>query len=206
MVLFLPLIPHFPLVATHPTEHQWYPLLVGEFHDVLTRNFRLPTEHIQSKIFHVAEHSRFAVRVISIQEIGRINGAAYQEILAIHIEIEISAFADGWKLLIVVAVLGNRADAEPDVRRIGEAVVFNKFESKLIETGVSHGVRPPQIGIAYAQLGILRRSEACLTFLARSKGNGLFDLNGSLTGARDCPSKNSSYLPIGMVSKGSVDR
>src|ERR1700730_11758479 len=143
VVLFIPLIPHFPLVAAHPTEHQRDSLLVGEFDDAFAGNFRLPAKHIQSEILYITQDGCFAVWVISIQKIGRVNPAAHQEILTIDLEVEISTLSYGRELFIVIAILGDRANAKPDVSNVGDLIVLENFQVKVIETWAPHSVRPP---------------------------------------------------------------
>src|ERR1017187_4364052 len=59
MILLAPLVPLFTLVAAHPTENHWDPLLVGEFDDVLARDLRFPAEHVNAEILHVAQDLRY---------------------------------------------------------------------------------------------------------------------------------------------------
>ena len=47
MVLGAPLTPHLPLVTAHPSKHQRNSLLVGQIDDVLARNLRFPTQHVE---------------------------------------------------------------------------------------------------------------------------------------------------------------
>src|ERR1039458_2338901 len=55
MILLAPLVPLFPLVAAHPTEHHWDPLLIGELDDVLARDLRFPAEHVDAEVLHVTQ-------------------------------------------------------------------------------------------------------------------------------------------------------
>src|SRR5450759_5493336 len=89
MVFFIPLVPFLPLIATHPTEHNWNALLIGEFDYVFSGYFRFPTEKVDTKVFYIAKDICFAFRIITIEKIRSIVATADKKITAVHLQVKL---------------------------------------------------------------------------------------------------------------------
>ena len=101
VVFFAPLVPLLPLVAAHPAEHERNALFVGEIDYVLAGDLRLPAQHVDAEILHVAQYLRFALWIVAIQQVGRVVRAAHSEIAAIDLKIEVAALANIGELLVL---------------------------------------------------------------------------------------------------------
>ena len=114
-VLAVPLTPFLPLVAAHPAVHQWDTHLVSHLDDAIAGELTLQANHVEPEVFHVAEDRGVAVGVVRVQQVRCVRRAADEEILAVDLQVEVSALAEFGELLVGVAELLNGADAEPQM-------------------------------------------------------------------------------------------
>ena len=133
MVLFAPLVPFLPLIAAHPTEHQRNALFVRELDNVLTGDLRFPAQHVHPEVFHIPQDFGFALRIVPIQQVRGVISSAHQEVSTVDLEIEISALALIGELLVLIAVLGNAAYSEANVRAVRDFLILHKLQTQVIE-------------------------------------------------------------------------
>src|ERR1017187_9691110 len=118
MVFLAPLTPLFPLITTHPAEHERNAFLVGKLDNMLAGDFRFPAEKIDAEVLRVAQDVRFALRIVAKEKVGRVVAAANQKIAPVHLQVEITAPADVGETFVVVAKLRDFADAKAKVRTV----------------------------------------------------------------------------------------
>ena len=194
VVLVVPLGPFLPLVTAHPAEHQWDAQLVSHFHDVLAGKLALEADHIEAKILDVAQYGGVAGGVIGEQQVGCVCRAAHQKVLAVDRQIEIAALAELGELVVLIAVLRNGANAEPQLAGVGFAVVLPELQAKVVEVGFAERVGPPEVGVLDAQLREFVWGEADLALLAGRECNRLLDLDAGLVISCDCGPQNATDL------------
>src|SRR5271157_4690551 len=151
MVLFAPLVPFLPLVAAHPAKHQRNTLFVRKLDNVLTGDLRFPTHHIDPEIFHIPQDVGFALRIIPIQQVRGVITSTDPEVATVDLEVEIPALALVGELFVLIAVLGNASYSETNVSAVRDFLFLHKLQLKIIECRITHGVRPPEVWIAYDQ-------------------------------------------------------
>ena len=75
-VLVVPLRPFLPLGATHPAVHERNAHLVGHLDETVEAIFGFQAQHVQPEILGVRQDRRIAVRVVAVQQVGCVGGAA----------------------------------------------------------------------------------------------------------------------------------
>ncbi len=206
VVLVVPLGPFLPLVAAHPAVHQRDAHLVGHLRDVIAGELALESNHVEPEVFHVTQDRGVAVGVVRVQQVGRVRGAADQEVLAVDLQIEVSALAEFGELLVLIAVLLDGADAEPQMAGVDRPVVLPELQLQVVEVGLAEGVGPPQVGILHGQLRELVGSEADLALLPRGERDRLLDLDVGLARPGDRRPQNAAHLCGRRIAQAAVDR
>ena len=93
MIFCIPLLPFLPLVAAHPAGHQRDAQLVGRLDEVFAGDFPSSRSMFRPRSFAYCRIAVFAVRVVLEEQVGRVGGAAHQEVLAVDLQIEVAAVA-----------------------------------------------------------------------------------------------------------------
>ena len=205
VVFVVPLRPLLPLVTTHPAEHQWNAHLVGHLHDAVAGELALQPNHVEPEIFYVAHGRGVAGGIVGEQQVGCVRGAAYQKVPAVDRQIEASALAQFRELVVIVAMLGDGANAEPQMASVGRPVELAEFQLQVIQIGLAECVGPPKVWI-----GDRKRAESCgverdLPVLPRGEGDRLFDLYVRLAGPGDGGAKNTTDLLHRGIAQAGVD-
>src|SRR5208337_1609968 len=206
MVLFTPLVPLLPLVAAHPAKHKRNTLFIREFDNVLTGDLRFPTQHIDPEIFDIPQDFGFALRIIPIQQVRGVISSANTEVSTVDLEIKISALALVGELFVFVAVLGNAPYPEANVRVVRDFLILHKLQMKVIERRITHGVRPPEVWIAYDQAGVLFCGKRNFANLTGGEAEALLEFNGWLPLSRNCSPQHACDGLRGKIMQVCINR
>src|SRR5215472_3778075 len=135
-------------IASSTSNRTWSECLPGRpIDDAFVGNLRFPAQEIQAQIFHVPDDLGIMLRVVPVEQVGRINAAADEIVPAVDLKIKTAAFANLGKAVIGVAGLGDLADPKLDVLLVRNLVSDSKVELEVIQVRLSPLIGPPQVRI-----------------------------------------------------------
>src|ERR1700687_533210 len=171
-----PQVPVLPLHAAHPAEHDRDTFSIGSLNHGFISDLEFPSNEVQSEILDVADHGSIAFGIVLEKEIRGVGRAANEVIAAVDLQIKIaSAAANVRKAVVLIAGLGDLANAKIDFLGVGSLALGNEIYLQVIEVRLAPAVRPPQLRVWNRELSHVGRRNCDFAILRRPQSNFLLE-------------------------------